>query len=135
MRTADAIIGLGCSSISTLPQGYVQNNPEPGAWARAIAAGEFAIVRGVAITDEDKKRREIIDRLLGDFEVDLSDFGGALKYPDTIKSLQAAKDDGLAQIEGDIIKVSEIGKPFVRLVAACFDEYLVTSNAKHSRVI
>lgn len=134
-ETADAIIGLGCSSISTLPQGYVQNNPEPGAWARAIEAEQFAIVRGVATSDEDKNRREIIDRLLGDFEVDLSDFGGSEDFLDVQKALQNEVDDGLAIIDGDIVIVTEMGKPFVRLVARHFDAYLKSSGAKHSRVI
>jgi oxygen-independent coproporphyrinogen-3 oxidase len=134
-ETSDAVIGLGCSSISTLPQGYVQNNPEPGAWARAIEANEFAIVRGVATSAEDKRRREIIDRLLGDFEVDLADFGGAHQYSNAIESLESATNDGLAMTDGSIIKVTEMGKPFVRLVAQHFDAYLASSNAKHSRVI
>lgn len=133
-ETSDAIIGLGCSSISTLPQGYVQNNPEPGAWARAIEAGEFAVVRGVATNNDDKKRREIIDRLLGDFEVNLADFGGAESFLAELSNL-AAEEGDLAKIEGEIVKVTEKGKPFVRLVAQHFDAYLAGSSAKHSRVI
>ncbi|KAF0186959.1 MAG: oxygen-independent coproporphyrinogen III oxidase [Hyphomonadaceae bacterium] len=133
-ETADAIIGLGCSSISTLPQGYVQNNPEPGAWARAIEAGEFATVRGVATSAEDKTRREIIDRLLGDFEVDLAEFGGVGSFFTEIRNL-AAEEGDLVKITDEIVKVTEFGKPFVRLVARHFDAYLDGSNAKHSRVI
>lgn len=134
-ESADAIIGLGCSSISTLPQGYAQNNPEPGAWARAIEADSFAIVRGVECTDEDLLRRELIYRLLSDFEINLNDFGGIDKYQNELKKLRHAADNGLASIDGEIIKVSEIGKPFVRLVAQYFDKYAQDSNAKHSRVI
>src|SRR5262249_43170629 len=39
---ADGLIGLGASSIGRLPQGYVQNAPDIGAYARAIEAGRFA---------------------------------------------------------------------------------------------
>lgn len=134
-ESADAIIGLGCSSISTLPQGYVQNNPEPGAWGRAIEASEFAIVRGVKCTDEDLLRRELIYRLLSDFEINLDDFGGVDKYQNELASLRQAADNSLASIDGEHIRISEIGKPFVRLVAQYFDEYAQSSNAKHSRVI
>lgn len=134
-ETADAIIGMGCSSISTLPQGYVQNNPEPGAWSRAIDAGQFAIVRGVPTTDEDKIRREIIDRLLGDFEIDLNDIGGIENFKDALDGLQKPQSEGLVTIDGSHIKATELGKPFVRLIAQHFDAYLNTSGAKHSRVI
>lgn len=134
-ETADAIIGIGCSSISTLPQGYVQNNPEPGAWARSIEGGEFATVRGVPTSEHDKIMREVIDRLLGDFEVDLAHFGGSDKFAFAFDNLNKAAEDGLCLIEGNNIVVTPKGKPFVRLVAMAFDEYLDKSNGKHSRVI
>ena len=134
-ETADAIIGIGCSSISTLPQGYVQNNPEPGAWARAIIAGEFPTVRGVPTSQRDKKLREIIDRLLGDFEVDLAPFGGFKDFEFARNALMVPQSDGLCIIDGDKVIVTEKGKPFVRLVAMAFDEYIEKSGGKHSRVI
>jgi oxygen-independent coproporphyrinogen-3 oxidase len=134
-ETADAIIGIGCSSISTLPQGYVQNNPEPGAWARAIITGEFPTVRGVPTNERDKKLREIIDRLLGDFEVDIEPFGGFKDFEFAREALSTPLADGLCTIDGDKIIVTDKGKPFVRLVAMAFDEYIEMSGGKHSRVI
>lgn len=134
-ENADALIGMGCSSISTLPQGYAQNNPEPGAWARGVLAGEFPIVRGVATSENDKKRRDLLDRLLCDFEVDLSQYGGASNFAPSLSHIQKLVDEGIAKIEGDIVGATEIGKPFVRLIAQYFDEYLEQSGGKHSRVI
>lgn len=134
-ETADAIIGIGCSSISTLPQGYTQNNPEPNAWTRAIEAGNFATVRGVATSEHDKMVRDIIDRLLGDFEIDFSNFGGKNNFGEALKNLDWQLKEGLCEINGDLLMVTEKGKPFVRLVAMAFDEYAQNSGAKHSRVI
>lgn len=131
-ETADAIIGMGCSSISTMPQGYVQNNPEPNAWARAINNNEFAIIRGVKTSSHDKEIREIIDRLLSDFEIDLKDYNG--EFSAALGKLQAESELGLVEIHGSQIKLTEFGKPFVRLIAACFDEY-IEKAAKHSKVI
>ncbi|MBN8649206.1 MAG: oxygen-independent coproporphyrinogen III oxidase, partial [Caulobacterales bacterium] len=134
-ENADALIGMGCSSISTMPQGYAQNNPEPGAWARAIEAGEFAIVRGVSTNDIDVKRRDLLDRLLCDFEIDLSQYGGKECFAHNLAPFQNLVDEGIAKIDGDIIGATEIGKPFIRLIAQYFDEYLSQSGGKHSRVI
>lgn len=134
-ENADALIGMGCSSISTLPMGYAQNNPEPGAWARAIEADEFAIVRGVATNDEDVKRRDLLDRLLCDFEIDLSQYGGAQNFIQNLEPIKKLVNDGIAKIDGNIVGATEIGKPFIRLIAQYFDEYLTQSGGKHSRVI
>src|SRR5262249_18044341 len=69
---ADALIGLGASAISRLPQGFAQNAPGSGGYARAIVAGRFATTRGIALTPEDRLRGRIIERLMCDFAVDLA---------------------------------------------------------------
>jgi oxygen-independent coproporphyrinogen III oxidase len=53
---ADALIGLGASSIGRLPQGYVQNAPEIRAYARAVEGGQFATARGFELLGEDRLR-------------------------------------------------------------------------------
>lgn len=134
-ENADALIGIGCSSISTLPSGYAQNNPEPGAWARAINAGEFATVRGVPTNDADRNRRDLLDRLLCDFEVDLSQFGGAQNFAHNLEPIKELVAEGIAEIKENKVAATEMGKPFVRIIAQHFDEYLSRSGGKHSRVI
>jgi oxygen-independent coproporphyrinogen-3 oxidase len=65
--TADALIGIGASSIGRLPQGYVQNAPDVGSYARAIEAGRFAVAKGLAFSPDDLQRANIIERLMRDF--------------------------------------------------------------------
>ena len=50
---APALIGLGASSISALPQGYAQNKTEVPDYRKAILAGELAVARGIAL---DRRR-------------------------------------------------------------------------------
>ena len=69
--TADALIGFGASAIGRLPQGFVQNAPDVGGYARAVASERLPTVRGIAVTDEDRLRGRIIERLMCDFSVDL----------------------------------------------------------------
>ncbi len=38
---ADALIGIGASAIGRLPQGFVQNAPDLGGYARAIESGQL----------------------------------------------------------------------------------------------
>jgi oxygen-independent coproporphyrinogen-3 oxidase len=137
---ADALIGLGASSIGALPQGYVQNAPDMPTWRRAVEAGTLATVRGIALDDDDRLRRAVIERLMCDLAVDLDRLcrhHGA--NPGTFEAARAAlaamQRDGLVRIAGDRIAVTEVGRPLVRSVCAAFDRYLSHGEARHARAV
>jgi len=125
---ADALIGLGASAISRFPQGFTQNAPDSASYLRAIEAGRFATVRGVAFTQDDIKRGALIERLMCDLHVDLDD--DVLR--DASPRLAPLIADGLLSIEGHRIAMTATGRPFVRLAAAALDARLQAGNARHS---
>jgi len=131
---ADALIGLGASSIGRLPQGFVQNAPDIGSYARAIGAGQFAIVKGLALSADDRLRARIIERLMCDLAVDLdaqADGVGA-DFSTELEALDALGACGIVRRRGRQIIITEKGRPFVRLVAATFDAYLPNNRKRHS---
>lgn len=132
---SEALIGLGPSAISTLPQGYAQNEPEVGAWRKAVLAGVFATKRGRALTGEDRWRRTLIMRLLCDFALDLDDFGGAGRFAGELGELAPLARDGLVRVEGALLTIPDEARPFARLVAQAFDAYRETGAARHSRAV
>jgi oxygen-independent coproporphyrinogen-3 oxidase len=52
-------------------RGYVQNEVHIPAYSESIASGRLATVKGYALTDDDRLRAEIIERIMCDFGVDL----------------------------------------------------------------
>src|SRR5208282_2534240 len=70
---APALIGFGASSIGSLPQGYVQNAPTAAAYAKEIEGDRLATVRGVGLTGDDRLRRDVIERVMCDLEVDVEE--------------------------------------------------------------
>ena len=126
---ADALLGLGASAIGKLPQGFVQNAPDTAGYSRAIAAGRLATVKGIAISAEDRLRGHVIERLMCDLAVDLAD---ARHFADEIAALDSFVDAGLVRIEGGRLRVTDKGRPYVRLVASAFDAYLSGGKARHS---
>ena len=64
---ADALIGLGASAIGRLPQGHVQNMPATGEYQRRVKAGDLATVRGHAMSDDDRAREAVIEKLMCEF--------------------------------------------------------------------
>lgn len=134
---ADALLGLGVSSIGRLPQGFVQNASDTGAWRRAIEAGTLPVVRGVAFTADDRLRADVIERLMCDFAVDfgtmaLAQAGRSDALDDAFASLAGLQGDGMVVLSGRHVAMTEAGRPFVRLAAAAFDAYLDTGGARHS---
>ncbi len=127
---ADALLGLGASSIGRLPQGFVQNQPELRAYKATIAAGRLPTVRGKAITEDDRLRADIIERLMCDFAVELD----APLLNQAWPQLAALHDQGIVHLRDDRVVVTAEGRPFVRLVAAVFDAYLARAG-RHSAAV
>jgi oxygen-independent coproporphyrinogen-3 oxidase len=131
---ADALIGLGASAIGRLPQGFVQNAPDLGGYSRAVQSGHFATVKGLALTEDDRMRAAIIERLMCDLAIDLEDFAGN-GFADEMAALEALAADGLLTIDGKRIAITESGRPYVRIAAAAFDTYLAASQKRHSAAV
>jgi oxygen-independent coproporphyrinogen-3 oxidase len=133
------LIGLGASSIGRLPQGFVQNQSGELAWRTAITEGRLPVARGLALTDDDRLRGEIIARLMCDFAVDLNLIAARHAVPvalfdSDIARLAALQADGMLVVQDGRITVSAAGRPFVRLVAQAFDR-CATSHDSFSKAI
>jgi oxygen-independent coproporphyrinogen III oxidase len=135
---ADALVGLGASAIGRLPQGFAQNAPAVGNYSRAIAEGKLATVKGIALSDDDRLRGQIIERLMCDMAVDLdaiadeSGFDVATDFSDELNALQPYQENGSVLIEGHRIQITDKGRPYMRLVASAFDTYLAQAKSRHS---
>jgi oxygen-independent coproporphyrinogen III oxidase len=133
---APVLIGFGASAIGSLPQGYVQNASAAAAYAKEIESGRLAAVRGVALTVDDRLRREAIERLMCDLEVDLEAVGsqhGAdpapLKEAAAIGLLRFICD-GLAHWDGRRVRVASAA---VRLCGRLPLSLTVTSRVTPQR--
>ena len=134
---ADALIGLGASSIGALNQGYVQNKTRIRDWHGDIAAGRFAVEKGLWLDADDRLRRDAIERLMCDMRVDLDRVRErhpdvAETFGDELGMLCLMANDGLVTLGGNTITVTEKGRPWLRAVAAVFDRYLRNGAGRHS---
>lgn len=138
--TASVLLGFGASAIGALPQGYVQNAAPLKDYGRGVEKGEFAVARGVPLTPDDLLRREVIERLMCGLTADLgaicrhrgSDPG---HFAAELDALSPLADDGLVSVDGECVSVTPAGRPFARLVASTFDNYLQKGTARHSKVV
>jgi len=142
--TTDAcatLFAVGASGIGKLPQGFVQNQATEIAWRAMIQRGQLPIAKGVAMTPEDRFRAEIIESLMCHMGVDLAAVCArhdrrSIWLAAEREALRDLERDGLVVLNGDVLHITERGRPFLRVVCAVFDEYLRKSTAqKHAQVI
>jgi oxygen-independent coproporphyrinogen-3 oxidase len=134
---ADALIGLGSTSIGRTPQGYVQNISETGAWARAVMAGRLPVAKGHLLTNEDRARAQVIEELMCQGVADLTAAGGAFGQDagwcdDALDRLDDMVRDRLVKIEGETLRLADQARPLARVAAAAFDTYFQSARARHS---
>jgi oxygen-independent coproporphyrinogen-3 oxidase len=137
---AQAILGLGASAIGELPQGYVQNIVPTADYQRRIGEGRLATAKGIALNLDDRLRRDVIERLMCDLAFSkrrvLAKFGAAAEPVVAIAERLAASDaDALVEPTQDGFAVTERGRPFLRVIAAAFDNYLPGGAGRHSSAL
>lgn len=134
------LIGFGASAVGTLPYAYVQNTTQVGEYRRRIEAGSFAVQRGRRLTAEDRLRRDVIERIMCDFRVDLEAIAAghgldANYFADELDCLSGFEYDGIVQREGAVVSLREAYWPLARSVAAVFDAYLQPEEQRHAAAI
>lgn len=125
---AIALIGFGASAISSLPGLIYQNAPDTAAYREAASAGQMPVVRGTALSREDRQTSRLIERILCDFEA-------ALPAGFDATRLSALVDSGLIELRAQHLTVTAVGRPYVRNVAACFDPEFAPQPNRHSLAI
>jgi oxygen-independent coproporphyrinogen-3 oxidase len=134
---AQALLGIGATSISRTPEGFTQNISETGAWARNVEEGRLPIARGRALIGQDALRGHVIEALMCLGKVDLhaaaKKFGAPERwYASSAGVLTDLMREGLIDFVAGRLSLTEAGKPLVRVVASAFDEYLSANKARHA---
>jgi len=113
----DVLLGLGVSSISETRSAFHQNEKVLPLWDQKVQAGELPTHRGHKLSEEDKRQREQILKFMTTGEVRLND----VEIKDAHEFLGPMFADGLVILEGELLKITETGKPFLRNACALFD--------------
>ncbi len=128
--------GFGMSAISHAAGRYHQNHKELADYHADLDAGVLPIARGYAMTEEDQIRYHAIMRIMCDLYVDYAavsdeigvDFSDYFKTD--IASLDDLEVDGLLIREPTGLRVTPLGRLFVRIIAMRFDAYLQADQRK-----
>lgn len=137
---SEVLLGFGASAIGRLPQGFVQNEVAIPAYMQSVSQGRLATARGYRLTDDDRLRAELIERIMCDFAVDLDTvcFRHGCSAEEILQSAPRLRDlvsDGIVELDGTSLSVPTDSRFLVRSVAAAFDAHLDQSQRLHSRAV
>jgi len=129
-KAGAALYGLGVSAISGIATAYAQNYRDVPNYTSAIERRGLATMRGYRMTGEDELRRAVISRLLchtvvhkaeieNEFGIRFDEY-----FAPELARLGEYRADGLINGSQDEIRVTMLGRIFIRNVAMVFDAYL-----------
>jgi oxygen-independent coproporphyrinogen-3 oxidase len=124
------LYGIGVSAIGSIDDMYVQNTKDYADYHRAMEEARFSTVKGHRLTSTDFLRRDVITRLLCHCVIDKREIErawGLSSFDETFASAVARLPefvlDGMVALTPDEIRVTSLGRIFIRNVAMLFDEY------------
>ena len=106
-------------------------------YSEMIAAGGLATVKGYALSDDDRLRADLIERVMCDFRVDVDEVcrrhgRTADDLGEALARIDAMEADGIVSRHDGVIELAPDAQGLARAVAATFDAYLANSTRVHS---
>ena len=124
------LYGMGVSAISSIGESYAQNRREVPLYQTAVSERGLATMRGYRLSTDDVIRRAAIGRLLchtvipkreveSEFSIKFDEY-----FEAELARLEDPAADGLVTLAPAEIRVTPLGRIFIRNVAMVFDRYL-----------
>ncbi|MDY0110235.1 MAG: oxygen-independent coproporphyrinogen III oxidase [Candidatus Krumholzibacteria bacterium] len=124
------MIAAGCSAIGEVCGRFAQNAATVADYERAVGDGKLPVVRGLELTDDDRRRRRVILHVMCNLELPWAlteaEDGRTVPelFPECLEPLRALAADGLIELSDRGLRVTGLGRYFLRNVAMVFDAYL-----------
>ena len=124
------LYGMGVTAISAFQNAYAQNQRDLANWQKAVENRGIATMRGYRLSEEDRLRRAVINRLLchtvivkeeiaREFGIDFDRY-----FARELSQLEAPREDGVVIVDSKEVRATWLGRIFIRNLAMIFDPYL-----------
>ena len=137
------LYAFGITSISQLNNIYAQNFKTEKEYYKALDDGLVPTAKGYSLSDDDHIRREVIMRIMCDFELNYKSIEDKFQidfkkyFANGLENLKAFEGDGLITVSNDGFKIKDMGRLLIRNIAINFDGYIERKEdkAKYSRTV
>ncbi len=130
-QKSDVLLGLGASSISNTQSAYAQNEKDIERYYQCLEAGELPIVHGHQLSAQDLQVAKIISQIMCQGRTELKPLLENLereKKRELRARLNAFSEDGILQLEQDVLEVLPAGTPFLRNICMELDHHLAQGD-------
>jgi len=138
---APETIGIGVSAISSLKSCFSQNTKDLKSYYQQLDNNNLPVVKGLTLSMDDRIRSQVIQSLTcqlalvkEDIETDFNIHFDTY-FADIQDSLNDLIADGLVTVDHNIIRVTKIGRYFLRNICMIFDSTLNNQNKLFSKTI
>ena len=137
------LYAFGITSISQLKNIYAQNYKTEKEYYKALDDEQIPTAKGYRLTEDDQIRREVIMKLMCDFELNFKSIEDKfnINFKDYfawgLNNLKEMQKDELVEISNEGITVKDMGRLLIRNIAMNFDGYIERKEdkAKYSRTV
>ncbi len=137
------LYAMGITSISQLKNVYAQNYKTEKEYYTALDSEKLPTAKGYQLTEDDHLRREVIMKLMCDFELEYKPIEQKSKidfkkyFAWGLNNLKEMEADDLVEISDTGLKVKNMGRMLIRNIAINFDGYIERKEdyAKYSRTV
>jgi len=129
----DLLIGLGASAISDAKYAYAQNMKQVEHYERMVLHHELAVVKGHIQTEQDRLIKKCILNLAcnGELKVELLQ---RVEDPLMLDELKVMHKEGLLHVKSETIKITPLGKAFIRNICSVFDKRMKSINPESDKI-
>ncbi len=130
VQASPEMVGFGMSSIGYIDNSFFQSHPTLSKYMDTVEQNEFAVFRGMKLNEDDLIRQYVINSLMCNFQLQFSDFYKKfnIQYHDYFhkehKELSEFFVDNFLDAPNGGLKITEVGRTFIRNIAMVFDAYL-----------
>ncbi len=134
---AEILIGIGASSISYLPDGYVQNITRIADYIRSLKKNKLPTLKGYKLKKEDKIYSIVIKELMCYLNVDLKQVAKKFSkdtnlFSSNIIKLKPFIDAGFVDFHNFVLSINPEARPLVRIICSVFDQYFEPKTNRYS---
>lgn len=133
-RTTAQVYALGVTGITQLDAAYAQNTRDIDEYIQTVGSGHLPVRKGYLLNREEQLARQVIDTLMCNYAVTLTDEQRAVLNDDE-QRLAEMQADGIINIDGNTIRMTHESSPFVRNVAALLDPLMQHTTKTFSKPV
>jgi oxygen-independent coproporphyrinogen-3 oxidase len=143
VKKGAGMIGIGASAIGESARGYFQNVREAKDYEKRVEKTGLSTLRGCLLTQDDVERKWVIQSLMCQFRLDEKEFETKFsksfreKFQSELTQLGDFFQEGILEGSPYSLRVTDLGRLFVRNVAMVFDAYWgkTSQQATYSKTV